>query len=320
MAKRKSAAALFEVIHADKRFTSRHEGGGSGGWSFRAPKIFSWFSRGRESGDVTSDVTSSPSQPSRLWSLLPSMPRIGFDPDRQVIQFQLTYTSAGVAVFGVVIALALAYVVGKQSGHRPGPALAEQTTDELRNGPVQPDVLNVATPDVAMATAPLPADRATSPAPTTPSAKTSGSASAVASAANQGARNSNLGGSGATTIVDPKPSATGVSTDSHRTAGLQYVVIQSYPPEEKQMAEDAVKLLNTSGILCTIEQIPYAPRWYSVVGITGFTRTKDSPEYDRYLAAIEKASENFAKGSKFKRFEPKPYRWKDAKSAAAKPE
>lgn len=312
MAKRKSAAALFEVIHADKRFGSRQDGGGGGGWSFRAPSLFSFFSRGRRGGggDATSDVTSSPSQPSRLWSLLPSMPRIGFDPDRQVIQFQLSYTSAGVAVFGLVIALTLAYVVGKQNGHRPGPALAEQTTDELRNGPVQSEVLNVATPDVAMATAPLPADR-TNPTPAAPAAKTSGSASAVASAANQGARNN------ATTIVDPKPSATGVSTDSHRTAGLQYVVIQSYPPEEKQMAEDAVKLLNTSGILCTIEQIPYAPRWYSVVGITGFTRTKDSPEYDRYLAAVQKASENFARGSKFKRFEPKPYRWKDAKASSA---
>ncbi len=317
MAKRKSAAALFEVIHADKRFSSRHEGSG-GGWSFRAPAIFSsWLSRRRQAASATSDVISAPSRPSRWWSLIPSMPRIGFDPDRQVIQFQLSYTSAGVAVFGLVIALALAYVVGKQNGHRPGPALAEQTSEELRNGPVQADVLNVATPDVAMATAPLPADHATSPAGAAPTqAKTSGSASAVASAANQGARTAGA----AQTIVDPRPSATGVSTDSHRTAGLQYVVMQSYPPEEKQMAEDAVKLLNTSGILCTIEQIPYAPRWYSIVGITGFTRTKDSPEYDRYLAAVQKASENFARGSKFKRFEPKPYRWKDAKSAAAKAE
>src|SRR3954462_1395949 len=87
MAKRKRAAALFEVIHADKRFPSRHSGGGGS-------TIASWWSR-RSRGsfdEAAPSGLSGPSGPSlltRLFSHVPEVPRIGLqmDPERQEVRF-----------------------------------------------------------------------------------------------------------------------------------------------------------------------------------------------------------------------------------------
>jgi hypothetical protein len=118
--------------------------------------------------------------------------------------------------------------------------------------------------------------------------------------------------------TEPKAPAAYIVSDAARTVGLQYVIIQSYPEEEKQLAESAVKTLNDHGVLCTVERgLPYAPSWYCVVGITGFARTRDVPEYDAYIASIQQISNQFAGTSKFKKFEPKPFRWREVKSSAS---
>ena len=102
--------------------------------------------------------------------------------------------------------------------------------------------------------------------------------------------------------------------DGERRIGLQYVLVQSYPPEEKHLAEDAVAALRDHGVPSTVEMgLPWAPRWYSVVGMKGFDRTKDSPEYRAYVSKIEQVSDKFAGTSKFKQFEPKPLRWQQAR-------
>ena len=111
MAKRKRAAALFEVIHADKRFPSRH-GTGSG--------ISSWWTRrSKGSSSIDESAPSGPSLLTRLFSCIPEIPRIGLqmDPERQEVRFHLSYTAAVLAIFTVVVGLALAFVIGRHGSN-----------------------------------------------------------------------------------------------------------------------------------------------------------------------------------------------------------
>jgi hypothetical protein len=108
-----------------------------------------------------------------------------------------------------------------------------------------------------------------------------------------------------------------METNEKRTTGLQYVLVQSYPPEEKALAEQTVKLLNSNGVLCTLETgLAYAPRWYCIVGVTGFSRVKNAPEYDAYVEKINAAATKLAGQQKFfKKFENKPIKWHDPKAS-----
>jgi hypothetical protein len=304
MARRKNSAALFEVIHADKRFKP------SKTWSMPSiPSPLAWLRRRASEASVESTPAPAPaeprsSQPSRLWSLLPSMPRVGMDldPDRQVVSFRLTYTTALVGAFAIVAVVALAFVVGKQMHRRVGPALTDVTTDDLRGGPPQPDVLDVNNNDsapMAMAATPVPAGAPTA-APSTP----------------QTPRPTAPQHSGRTTFNEFKPPTTTSELNGKRTVNQQYVLIQTYPAAEKKLAEDACQMLCSRGILCTVEyNIDYAPNWYAVVGVTGFDRVRNVPQYDDYVARIQKVSDEFAGKSKFKRFRPTPIRWREPKPA-----
>jgi hypothetical protein len=338
MARRKNAAALFEVIHADSGIPRRSRSR----WSLRAPR---WLVGGGDSSassaaapietiDYESPAPAEPRGPSllaRAFALIPSMPRIGMtlDPERQVVRLQFSYTGALVSAFTLVVAIALAYLVGRQTSHRPMPALAEQTTEELRAGPAYAEVLNIGndTGDAPVAMAVGPATPAAAPgagpgratasaaaqqqATSTASAKQPPSKTAALSDPAQPARPQQARPSQWT---EPKAPATYMVSDENRTVGLQYVVIQSYPEEEKALAESAMQTLNQHGVLCTVERgLPYAPSWYCVVGITGFARVKEVPEYDAYVARIQQMSDQFAGTSKFKKFDPKPFRWRDMK-------
>ena len=132
-----------------------------------------------------------------------------------------------------------------------------------------------------------------------------------ATAAQQGVRPSHWS--------EPHGPATLMVSDSKRTVGMQYVLIQSYPPEEEKFAKAAVDLLNANGVLCTAETgVPYAPHWFCVIGVTGFDRTRNSPEYDAYIAKIKQIEAKAGGTSKFlKKFDPKPYPWKDAAKTKA---
>jgi hypothetical protein len=329
MARRKNAAALFEVIHADERFPRRH---GSSRWSLRAPR---WWFGSRQSSDnagsavaIDYETPAEPRGPSllaRAFALIPSMPRIGMtlDPERQLVRLQFSYTGALVSAFALVVAIALAYLVGRQTSHRPMPALAEQTTEELRNGPAYADVLDIGNdtdPPVAMAVGPAPTGAAR--------AATAGATASAQQQATSTASGRQLAPGNTSTAdarqqqqavrpsqwTEPKPPIPYIISDASRVNGLQYVIIQSYPEEEKQLAESAMQTLNQRGVLCTVERgLPYAPSWYCVVGITGFARTRDVPEYDAYVARIQQISDQFAGTSKFKKFEPKPFRWREMK-------
>jgi hypothetical protein len=307
MAKRKHAAALFEVIHHDKRFKSRHST-----WSWPTMK---WWPFARCESSRRAAESRDPSGPSllaRLFALLPPMPRIALesDPERQEVRFRLSYTAAVVSGFTIVVAMVLSFMIGRHGARPVTPALAEQTTEELRAGPVQPGVLDVGgavgeatSPTIAMATQEVPARPANPPA--TPQKNTTANSTANP----QAMRPSHW--------TEPRGPATLMVSDSKRTVGLQYVVIQSYPPEEEKFAKATVDLLNSNGVLCTMETgIPYAPRWICVVGVTGFNRIRNSPEYDAYIAKIKQIEAQAGGSSKFlKKLDPKPYPWKDAAKA-----
>jgi hypothetical protein len=101
---------------------------------------------------------------------------------------------------------------------------------------------------------------------------------------------------------------------------MQFVIVQSYPPEEKQLAEEAMQLLCKNGLPCSVEyNLRFAPGWYSVVGYTGFSSTKNSREYNDYIQQIAAIGERFGNGSKFKKFKPMPFTWTERKPADTKP-
>jgi hypothetical protein len=113
--------------------------------------------------------------------------------------------------------------------------------------------------------------------------------------------------------VDPKlpGEADGVETRLPRSVGLNYVVVQSYP--EQQAAEDAQKALEDAGIPCTVVRGLRgfaAPNFHSVVGTHGFSAIRNVPAYKRYEEAILAVSKTYAGTSKYKKFEPTPYKWK----------
>jgi hypothetical protein len=319
MARRKRGAALFDVIHHDARFPAKHappSGGASASGGLRA-----WLSSRRDGNRSLMDappvpmISHEPPRPSGpgiaqrivqfIRPLIPSLPRFGFTLDEECgnVRFQLSYSAAIVAIVAFFLLVAMGYVIGRHGAQHALPALAEQTTDELRAGPAHPDVLDVSPQG----------DDSLASSTTSPEATPAGSSNqtAIASA-------TAITASGAlkpAVHTDPSaPSPLPASLDGNRTVGLNYVIVQSYPPAEKELAREACDLLNRNGVLCTVETgISYAPKWSVVIGVVGFPRVTDSPQYDSYIARIEQIGKDFGKSSHFKQFEPRPYKWKDPK-------
>ena len=311
MAKRRKHTALFEVFGSGN--TSSSSGERSTGWGLRAP---AWFGR-KGASDSSSDgfdafssssssaendptmsstalerfsprvVEDEPSTPSR-----PGM-RLSVDSSDQTINLALSYSSAAVAGFSLLVVVALAFVLGKHSGRGPLPLLADRTTEQVKKDLPRGDVLNVSSePSLAGAinpevSVPVPIPASRQPAP-----------------------RSNV----KPTWNDPRPPSTLEVDDEKRTIGLNYVIVQSYP--DKKDAEAARDLLVKRGILCTVEPTPAnwfsnnGAQWYSVIGIKGFSKIRDSEEFERYKASILEVSNEFAGRSRFKRFEPTAIKWR----------
>src|SRR5688500_11470276 len=155
MAKGKNAAALFEVSHADKRFGKKQT-------AARALSTPKWWFKGKDKSPASSapsaaappahdpnDPTQSaprfdptlhaaapdPTEPPR-----PAM-NVAMNADRQEISFKLTYTSAIVSMFALVVVLALVYIIGRRMSNGPTPVMAN--TAEILKGEANPRVLEV---------------------------------------------------------------------------------------------------------------------------------------------------------------------------------
>ncbi len=310
MAKGKHATALFEVIHGDRRAERSIVGSGA----LRTPK---WWFKGRSEkaapsiGDspvapLSHSPTPAPEPPPEVsdaptetFASAPSISRprfhVGNDADNQRIHFDLSYSSAILAGFGVFVVICLAYWAGRHNATGPRPVIAAETSEEIKNGPVLQGALEPRRGGDSSNFASAGADDS-DPTP---------SHSAVATTTGEKPK---------PTWNEPKPPATHVVDDVRRDIGLNYVIVQSYPDEKS--AKEACDLLIKNNILCTVEKGPQgwvSMTWYSVIGIRGFDKLRNSKEYDQYVKAIEDVGTKFGGNSKFKKFEPKAFKWKEAK-------
>lgn len=308
MARHKRSPALFEVIQArqdDSRPDARP--------MFRAPRW--WPARASATAMATrepaaprepmtaaveaapppavefdpTDVAPPPADPTQPRGHRASAIRFGFDPARQELTLRMRYTAALVTAFSLVMVVALAYVTGRQSA-TPAPRTTTASTEKIRQGPVHPSVLEVGRNTTSAALA----ANNTGPRLEAGTGQPSSEQAQPAAARERSA---------ASAIVDDNP---------QRSIGLNYVIVQSYP--DKKSALEAAEFLNARGIPCTAEPGPAGwtnkPGWYSVVGTAGFNRIR-SQEFDNYIREIEKAGVLFAGDSKFKRFQPQAYRWRE---------
>jgi hypothetical protein len=305
MAKGKNAAALFEVMNKS-RFPGGRTASNAGEGGFPTPK---WWFKSRNGGDVK---VMAPDEPPASMSAAPMIeepvvrpapvretplvssidlpdmsptaasPRtqpvaVSVDSDRQQINLRLSYTSALIGGFGVFIALGLAVLIGKGLSHGPSPAIANTSTQQLKQRAATPGVLNVPRRGTTGRNYDVTED---------PTVRTSGSAST-------GTRNPQQ------SFNDPRPPATFFTDDAHRSSGLNYAIIQSYP--DKATAEKTAEFLTKNGIPCTVEKdLPNWPLpWRDgcvVVGIRGFGKMSRNPELEAYKKAITDVSAKFTNG------------------------
>jgi hypothetical protein len=302
MAKGKHSAALFEVIKNTKPNQAAQ--------SLRTPK---WWFKGRQTPTETPLPEPSFSEPELVASESPSAPaapvaparssvprsystdssrsstvHLDFDKHRKEITLRLRYTTALVSAFGVCVVIGLAYVIGRHISHGPQTAQAsvQPNVQQLMKQPPQPGVtdLNRVRNVAHLQGNETPAPPRHLPDPT---------------------NNATPRPPAATTLI---PSS--AETRLPRAIGLNYAIIQTYPPEEAQAAEAARDFLNKNGIPCSIEKTDYVrnPNWVCLVGTAGFTKIS-STDYKGYVDNIIRLGEKFPT-SHFNQFKPAAYKWK----------
>lgn len=280
MAKGKNAAALFEVIHSDKRF-------GRSSPASEALRTPRWWFKGQQKRTASAQAPTTPSVDSPASApqddksaapvAAPGTVGIQVDSDRQQIAVRFSYTFAGIAGFALLVVIVLAYLVGTRLSSGPSVATAAPSIEQLRQEPAQPSVLEVQG---------------------TPGASDSASLQEAAPSAPAAAQ--------ATAAAQP---STLVAQGDERQNNLNYVVVQSYP--DKADAEEARDLLIRNGIGATIERglRGLHPDWYIVVGTSGFTSIS-APDYKNYIQRLTRISDqSYSQKRSFKAFQPMGYKW-----------
>jgi hypothetical protein len=303
MAKGKHSAALFEVIKGN--------GSGSAGriaQSLRTPKW--WFkstpsvaadpaptislnepaSVAPQSVAPQSVSVAAPRPATRSMSSAPSSSRssavhLDFDRNRKEITLRLRYTTALVSAFGVCALIGSAYVVGRHLNRGPQTASAETLpangTQYARQAP-QPGVADVTRQRLQRPlTGDTPPVRRNTESPVPPAPRPASPLSLVPASA---------------------------ETRMPRTIGLNYVIIGTYPNEEKDNAQAACDFLTRNGIPCTLEKTDFARSWTCLVGTAGFSHIS-SPDYKTYVDNIIKLAKSFPT-SHFNQLQPAAYKWK----------
>lgn len=205
------------------------------------------------------------------------------DAQRRIVTLRLRYDTAMVAAAAITLLVGLAYVIGRHSGKGTSQSYTSLSTAAIKEGPVQPDVLEVGKP------------------------ATSGKPIAQAPPVRE-TREDLIGN----TLARPETATGGGAIQSHtlpRQVSLNYVVIQSYT--DRQKAQEACELLVANGIDCTIEySLPrFHEDWYSVVGTAGFSRISSS-EYEQYMQKIKTVGELLVRSHRgMKPLQPTGYKW-----------
>ncbi len=301
MAKGKHAAALFEVIQSSRLKQSRPKPVLPSRWWFTRKKpaftLSSFSTTSVAPTQTPPPVTIAPvAEPAPVVEPTPAPPRrmmprmnikagMKLDQAHKQIAFKLSYQTAIVGGFAMLVAFGLVYAIGKHMHRTLAAQTSSPSTAELRSGPAHPDVLDVSNP---------------------------GKGELVHNS-NDNAQTANLKQPKKQLDDLPKPPPS--SNDVDRVVGKQYVVIQSYTDEKA--ANDIAALLQKNNVPCSV--IKALPNWgradtFSIVGTTGFDRIRSNPDFDHYEANIVHVGEQLAANGHFRKFEPHPYRWKGTAS------
>lgn len=219
--------------------------------------------------------------------------KVAIDRDRQEVTVKVRFQTVAIGVIATLAVVGLAYIAGKKTG---APAAKAPTTPEIKNGPVQPGVLD---PRGNKTAVPGDARLAGERVPGAPSAAISPS----------------LGGS--TTIRTGEAGfldSPVVNGRAERDVGLNYCVIESFAPNQQQWALDVRDFLNAAGINCTIEigrpSIRTRAGDYLIVGTRGFApRYGNTPAYLSYVATIEQVAGSFPDKTKFRQPQMMMVKW-----------
>jgi hypothetical protein len=264
MARHKNSAALFEVMN-------KNRANGSGVFS----SIGSWF-RPRPAGDAgVSTTRPALAQPESAEAPTPlavvgstAMP-LAQNVRGGDVGIRLSYTSAIIGLFAIATVVGAAFLAGERMIN-PRPAIAKETTPEIRGGPVTPGVLNV--------------NGHADYDPLADDLKTAGIAKPAEPVVRGPKRTIGLN----YVIIQSYPKLD-MATEAKKVLeekGIESTIEQHLPGWGT----------NTS--------------WYTVVGTWGFARNlSNSQEYSAYIKAIRDVSEKFGKKGSFKAFDPRPYKW-----------
>ena len=110
----------------------------------------------------------------------------------------------------------------------------------------------------------------------------------------------------ANAVTIPTPAGKG----AQRTLGLNYVLIESYAPNEQDRAEATRQSLVRNGMDATIERdIPGWGKRLCVIGTVGFERIRGNDQLRTYLEDLNRISEVESKSRQVKTFDPQPIQW-----------
>ena len=285
--RKKSATALFEVMSAGRRLEPIVKTRGF----FQSPNLFQMFKRPpREGVPVAVEFPRVVREPEPAY-IPPPPPVEAYEPPRKVreprkprepsqwlnklkgLSFKLDPLNSVIAVSGVVIVVGLTLLVLHKFSHVPMPTMSAVTTTDLKKQPAKPGVMDLTGRPAAAGMAALPPEPATSAG------------------------------------EDTAPKST---VPGKRIVNMNYVMIQAYTDEK--VTREAADMLNKNGVECTVVQglahYSASSRWFCVVGTKPFPpRMSESSDYRSYLQKIRDISTQFAGKTKWKQFNPQPYRW-----------
>jgi hypothetical protein len=198
-------------------------------------------------------------------------------------KLKITYTTAFVAGFAVVMVTGLAYIASRSG---PRPVVGGTTLDALRSKPASGDVLNV---------------RSGSAVVEAPPRLTPGELSRQAAAGTLATEPQLPSGKPATA------DGTVAAPDVRRVIGRNYIIAQSYP--DADVARRAADILTRNGVPATVEQLPaFSASWHCVVTQVGFDSVR-SAEFSRYIDAIKKLNGS-EEMKRIRGFDPTPFKWR----------
>jgi hypothetical protein len=305
MAKGKHAAALFEVIHSNKRLEPASASLNTPKWWFKgrpatpAPEVVVEPAEPRYSAPAPEPIhRSSPSLTTIHGDASrggrgPAVQGVHVDAQRQQLNLKMRRSTAIVSGFALLVAVGIAYVMGRHVAGGPQSASAQQQDD------VQTEVIRKQRPlpgalDVQQR-------RAT---------KTSVATGTIANNVVPPRTRVQQQPPATANILSPDTSEPAVdAAPPQRSFGLNYVLVQSWPADRAHTAQQACDYLKKYGILCTVEPAPagFHRGWVAVISTRGFDKIS-SAECQAYVAKIEKVGERF--GKSIDHFQPQLFKLK----------